>query len=290
MIDNEIVVGILTGGRLFPKRKDLLKNTWMRHWPQSSVVVVSDGFPHGEDLEDIDYVVATDDNGKPCGDRKGDLCCKDIWLYKHYYEDPKYKNAKWFLRVVDDTWVFKPNLIKFLESKDPNEVHYIGQRMCWEYERGTAKLGKYHREPVDMKNETWELVCYADGGAGWIISRKVLEDINNNWEKFHYVCKLRTWDDVVFGWLMQLLYNDDIRLCEYPGQMAITQNAPDLKQWKKPQYFCANRDKPLLWHHPHQGQNKRPKHDMVETEALFHDEEMYNHCKTLDRARGKKSA
>ncbi|KAJ3052120.1 hypothetical protein HDU99_008244, partial [Rhizoclosmatium hyalinum] len=39
----------------------------------------------------------------------------------------KYPDADWYLMIDDDTYVVFDNLVSYLETKDPNEPHFIGR-------------------------------------------------------------------------------------------------------------------------------------------------------------------
>ncbi len=89
--------------------------------------------------------------------------------------------VQWVVRITDDTFTHLPNLLDYLRHFDPKKKWYMGEK----YER-----------PGHL---------YADGGAGWIISRAVLEVVAPRRQEFTGAgggC----YDDVHFGhWLRDVL-------------------------------------------------------------------------------------
>jgi len=101
---------------------------------------------------------------------------KNIPAFKLLYET--YPNAKWYMMVDDDTYVFLSNLKKRLSFYDPNEKLYLGS--SWPIPSGCIP--------------TWNDARFAHGGAGIILSHAAMLAFIENYD----VC-LSSFDECYAG-------------------------------------------------------------------------------------------
>lgn len=106
------------------------------------------------------------------------LCCKNAWMLKHWKEEARFKNVKWFYRGMDDSWVHLPNLVHLAAKYDHTKPMIIGERVCT----------TVHAE-------------YADGGPGFLISRGVIDhpDLLSSWDRGVREIVGYVLDDMVWG-------------------------------------------------------------------------------------------
>ncbi len=89
----------------------------------------------------------------PCSDdHTNGLCCKTAASYEYMFAN--YIDKKWFVHLADDTFCHVSNLISFLDYFNSDQEWYLGER---------------YQRPPDHD--------YADGGAGWILSKGSLTKV-----------------------------------------------------------------------------------------------------------------
>lgn len=249
--EDDVLIGVLASGKLID-RIPVMEDSWARHWKKENVFYISDfGFSpnHYELQKKIEtwpnYYKAIRSDGTKCRAEKADLCCKLEYLYTLWWNDPSYKSKKWFVRVVDDTWIHKNNLLRLLATLNESEAYYIGHSIYWSYKAmdRTDKFGWTRLDPAVNP----DIVNYCDGGAGWIISRKVLEVFNTNYNVFQKACRRRIWDDVVFGWFVGLM---DLPECQRIDAESFNLLRPNLRKYQTLDSYCKHNHLPVLWHHP----------------------------------------
>jgi len=101
---------------------------------------------------------------------------KNIPAFKLLYDT--YPNAKWYMMVDDDTYVFLSNLKKRLSFYDPEEKLYLG--LSWPIPTGCFP--------------SWNDARFAHGGAGIILSHAAMVAFVGNYD----VC-LKSFDDCYAG-------------------------------------------------------------------------------------------
>lgn len=106
------------------------------------------------------------------------LCCRTQYGYTHTHD--KYPHVKWIVRLTDDTFCHVHNLLQYVRYFDSERPWYLGE--------------KYERPPDH---------CYADGGAGWMISRATLRAVHPRIEEFKSVRGGECYDDVFYGYYMR---------------------------------------------------------------------------------------
>ena len=164
-----------------------------------------------------------------CGDTyTGGLCCKLRFAYTLLFN----RSYEWVLRVVDDGFVDYANLIAYTETLNASEPLYLGEHYL-------------HLTPDTRP--------YADGGAGWLMSRPALALavplLARFWQHGDEACL----DDMQFGRFMM----DTINLKVRQGKGMHNENlvARDGQIWQSPRYadfHSSPGDHPLdpiiTWH------------------------------------------
>eukprot|EP01120_Amphizonella_sp_Union-15-10_P005826 TRINITY_DN1783_c0_g3_i1.p1 TRINITY_DN1783_c0_g3~~TRINITY_DN1783_c0_g3_i1.p1 ORF type:complete len:304 (-),score=5.68 TRINITY_DN1783_c0_g3_i1:81-992(-) len=192
--EDDIIIGILTTGKN-PNRIMDLSRSWTRFWKPENVLFISDDYSNSTTLEEFrkwpNYIISRDSNGQPCGTKYlGDLKCKLAFLYKLMYH--KYSHKKWFIRVVDDTYICRQNLFRLLRELDPSKDNYIG------YGLGVS---------IKTLNNSWLSYDLCHGGSGWVLSKSVLQLLNKNWDIWAYLGNSGhlIHDDIFFGYFMNYI-------------------------------------------------------------------------------------
>ena len=176
-LENEVVITVLTGSGVSKERIPVLYRLFASFdMPANlyvTVVFFNDKVLDKSEFPDVKGIFFHTVTAEKCGDGQTNaLCCKVAFSYAWVFNN--IKTVKWIMRATDDTFVHIPNLLCYLASLNPSELHYLGER--------------YERPPN---------YDYMDGGAGWIISSAVLQKISANFEGFIplSIC----YDDVHFG-------------------------------------------------------------------------------------------
>jgi len=160
---------------------------------------------------------------------------KNIPAFKLLYDT--YPNAKWYMMVDDDTYVFLSNLKKRLSFYNPDEKLYLGA--SWPIPTGCFP--------------SWSMARFAHGGAGIILSRAAMLAFIGNYD----VC-VKSFDDCYAGdvRLALCLNTVGIRLNRSERHVNVnwrghSDQAPNLEySWLEP---C---DLPLTFHHLFSKQQK----------------------------------
>jgi len=153
---------------------------------------------------------------------------KNIPAFKLLYDT--FPNAKWYMMVDDDTYVFLSNLKKRLSFYNPDEKLYLGE--SWPIPTGCFP--------------SWGMARFAHGGAGIILSRAAMLAFIGNYD----VC-VKSFDDCYAGdvRLALCLNTVGIRLNRSERHVNVnwrghSDQAPNLEySWLEP---C---DLPLTFHH-----------------------------------------
>jgi hypothetical protein len=198
VILTRIVITVLTSSATAKLRVPLLRSVFAQFNCSFQIVYFSDKLDFGKTQN---YVAS------PCSDgQTNGLCCKTAFAYQYAMEH--FPDLDWVVRITDDTFLHLENLATFLSHFDPSKKWYLGE--------------KYERDGL----------IYADGGAGWIISRPVLQaiyrDLGQILPSQGQVC----YDDVFFGSWMRLkkiaplrqasgFHNEFFRIDESAGTLSI---------------------------------------------------------------------
>eukprot|EP01120_Amphizonella_sp_Union-15-10_P017318 TRINITY_DN9588_c0_g1_i1.p1 TRINITY_DN9588_c0_g1~~TRINITY_DN9588_c0_g1_i1.p1 ORF type:complete len:298 (+),score=53.48 TRINITY_DN9588_c0_g1_i1:61-954(+) len=240
--EDDLIIAVLTSGKLL-NRLENIENSWKRHFNPENIIFISDDTNKTSDifqkyLKNPNFYIGVDDNGTSCFSLKQGLTCKDEFLYRLLIQ--KYPHKKWFLRIIDDTWIQRENLLTFLSKLNPSVPYYIGHTIWYNFDVVPPKYcGDKKPDGVDILN-------YCDGGTGWIISKPVLEKINLAWPLWRELSAKKIWDDWVFGAFMQAL---QLPICfsgetiEQFGSFPLW-----LDNWRDRNYFCQNRHVPVMRH------------------------------------------
>ncbi|CAL1538113.1 unnamed protein product [Lymnaea stagnalis] len=160
---------ILTSPQNLDKKAIHVKNTWTKrcHIVVFMSSVQNDSFPT---------------IGFNTSEGRHHLTAKTFQAFKYLYEN-HLKDADWFLKADDDTYVIMENLRYFLSNEDPNLPLYFGRTFVPMVKQG-----------------------YASGGAGYVISREALRRFGEGGIKNKTICKRDGgYEDVEFGKCMESL-------------------------------------------------------------------------------------
>ncbi|KAJ3091000.1 hypothetical protein HK102_001999 [Quaeritorhiza haematococci] len=92
---------------------------------------------------------------------------KNLPGFRHMYE--KYPDAKWFVMIDDDTYLFVKNLKRMVDDFDPEEEHYFGVPNMFMGCDGVKKFG--------------DGPAFAHGGSGIVISRGAIKKMMSGIDK-----------------------------------------------------------------------------------------------------------
>ncbi|CAL1532604.1 unnamed protein product, partial [Lymnaea stagnalis] len=110
------------------------------------------------------------------------LTAKTMQGFKYLY-DRHLDDADWFLKADDDTYVIMENLRYFLSGESTEKPVFFGQRLRYVVKRG-----------------------YANGGAGYVISKEALRRYGLRGSQNVSLCKsVKEAEDVDFGLCLQNL-------------------------------------------------------------------------------------
>eukprot|EP01120_Amphizonella_sp_Union-15-10_P012193 TRINITY_DN5376_c0_g6_i1.p1 TRINITY_DN5376_c0_g6~~TRINITY_DN5376_c0_g6_i1.p1 ORF type:complete len:316 (+),score=31.02 TRINITY_DN5376_c0_g6_i1:54-1001(+) len=250
LTEADFAIGILTTEK-FHNRIPQIEASWKKKWiNQKNIFYVSDNTTT-EDVHSSDFLIAKLPNGKPCGKLLHDLGCKDEALYRHMLQ--QYPEKKWFVRAIDDTWINKENLLRFVSELDENEFHYIGAGSFYNYDKNPPEHSWTKPSGVDVIN-------YCDGGAGWVLSRALLYRINEAWDLWRFLVKYRIWDDVIFGMFMREIQGPECNSGNTSWQFSMY--PLPLEHFQDVKVFCEIQRVPVMIH---SSRNR----SVVETQDLF---------------------
>eukprot|EP00762_Andalucia_godoyi_P007083 ANDGO_01911.mRNA.1 hypothetical protein len=101
-------------------------------------------------------------------------------------------DTEWVLRVCDDTYVVKENLEASLHGVDFRAMSFMGQASIT-YPQG-AKWPVKHKEDVELFS-----ALHPGGGAGWLVSRRLVEWMSVNPQTVDANTHLMMFNDDVFS-------------------------------------------------------------------------------------------
>ena len=156
---SSIVYGVLTGRPFHRTRVRALQDGWARHIANASIVFYSDA---------DDPAVPTVRLTPPANERLLQLgAWRNFPGLMHLHDH--YPDKEWFFFVDDDTFVFPRNFEALVSRLDARKPHY---------------LGLYHTPRADLE---WKEVhlAYASGGAGYVLSRPLLERARAHMDECH---------------------------------------------------------------------------------------------------------
>jgi len=186
-LGDELRVGVITYHGSHDSKVKLVKDTWLKNYllESNQISIISD-------LESKEKHIVN----SQCREGVAGLCCKTIFLYKHLYENAPH--VKWFMRVMDDTYVHLPNVLEHISHYDENVPLLLGVRQVI-----SPKINDWQRFEDTQGPEYADIEeMYPQGGAGWILSRayiqKMLEPENLKQLSLHFE-KHNNLDDLGFG-------------------------------------------------------------------------------------------
>lgn len=219
-VNSTIAIGILTTGKLHERVAQAMNSWWNLSEFQNVVSIFSDrGTSQLSDGRIIPNVIDTKcDSTYNVG-----LWCKNTFMF-NYWRTKQFSHIKWFVRLMDDSYVHMENLLELLLHYDPKEKIVLGDRFCyWGHD-------------------------YPSGGPGIVFSRAVLEDWNlKDWEKpFHSKSSPNNFfDDVAWGSYLKLR---NITVINHMGieQQPNQHDSPQWKYWMRFENGSGN-----LWNLPY---------------------------------------
>jgi len=155
----------------------------------------------------------------PPGHDLKSLCCKTSKEITYYH---RHSTAHWMCHLDDDTYLNYPALVEYLEQYNATEEYFIGYgSINWtvftnkDFKPKPIKLGKKRlslslnvRTTVRTLGEEEKAglvrVSYGTGGAGWCLSRPLVERGIGFFTNFVAECMdLDTPDDITLGYITQ---------------------------------------------------------------------------------------
>ena len=244
--DNTVFITIKTARRNHDKRVRSILDTYWNFAPRS-IVFMSDNHTDErilvEEKQQLYPTITTDDppiaspnkerftlvdSDCPPGHSIEGLCCKTSKEIVYYH---RYSHADWMCHLDDDNYLNYPALVGYLKQHNATEDHFIGYgSVKWpvytnkEYKPPKKiqkpKLGRKGvtismdvPTPAEQKKAGLVQVSYATGGAGWCLSRPLVERGIELFTKFVGECKdLDLPDDITLGYVIQEKLKVDMKL------------------------------------------------------------------------------
>lgn len=179
-INNELAIGILTTGSYHKRLAEALSSWWDVEKYPSLVTIWTDSLQQPAEVHVPGLYNTECEDSYHYG-----LWCKNGVMLKQWMTDPKYAKVKWFLRIMDDTYLHLENLMHLLDQYDHREPIVLADKFC-------SELGYQ----------------YPSGGPGIIISRGLLEKWDwNAWNRpeTEHKDKNSYYDDVLWGQYLHLV-------------------------------------------------------------------------------------
>ena len=173
----DVAIGVISGRQQYV---NVLKRTWLQYAPSAQILMTSAGR-----ASPVDFVQAL------------------IVLQQAF------PNAKWYLLSDDDTFLYLPNLVCLLASKDPGTPAYLGVHHC----QGEGFVCQ-HGRPILSGMRGW-----VNGGAGIVVSKGLAQKMNSQQCKSWYPGNWRYQQnaaDVVFACCVMDYWTDG-SISHHPG-------------------------------------------------------------------------
>ncbi|CEL97116.1 unnamed protein product [Vitrella brassicaformis CCMP3155] len=160
---DKTLISLHTHQRAFLDKRERILRTWGRHVPHLLTFVGS--LPPAKEIEkkgqkneitNLDQTVELGANIDGYTVLWKKVLKSYMFLCEHLID-----TYEWFMRADDDLFLVTYNLANALREFDPEQVHYLGQRMSYKEQE------------------------YASGGAGYVFSRglmKAMQPGNTRWE------------------------------------------------------------------------------------------------------------
>jgi len=223
LTEDDIVIGVLTSSQPnFQGRVPDILSTWGSDWKKEQIIFFTD-----KEDNPFNSRKCYDVNGLPCNiDYGTGLCCKTTYLLRYFYEH--YPTKKWFLRLSDDAYVEKENLLHYLSTLNHCNPEYIGHRFYLQFHGNLPSGHSIHGGGTR--------VCYCEGAAV-ILSRHSLERVvENGFDWFTRECGAKPFDDVILGMLITQM---GLPSCRHTGEELFFQQGCPLNIWRNDGYCKA---------------------------------------------------
>jgi hypothetical protein len=162
LVNENIAIGLLTTASYHSRIMDAM-NSWWDYKRFKDVVSVFSDTTNTQSSEVGRPIANVIDTGCESSYNYG-IWCKNAYMMEYWQTSEKFKNVKWFVRVMDDTYVHLENILQLVSQYDYREKMVIGEKWC--------------------KNGEFE---FPIGGSGFIISRAVVEDFD--WPSWAHAIK-----------------------------------------------------------------------------------------------------
>jgi hypothetical protein len=153
LIHDNIAVGLLTTANYQPRLLEAI-HTW---WNQDDFEDVVTVFSDTEDAETPEFgteIPNLVDTGCESSYNYG-IWCKNTFMLEYWRDNSKFKNVKWFVRAMDDSYLHLENILHHVSQYNHSEKIVFAEKWCY---NGINDF------PV--------------GGSGFILSRAVVDDFN----------------------------------------------------------------------------------------------------------------
>ena len=244
--DNAVFITIKTARRNHGKRVRSILDTYWNFAPQFTVFMSdnhTDQRLTAEENQQLYPIITMDDphianpskerftlvdSACPPGHTIDGLCCKTSKEIVYYH---RYSHADWMCHLDDDNYLNCPAFVEYLKQYNETEEHFIGYgSIKWpvytnkEYKPPkTIKKPKLGRKgvtidvdvptPEEQKKAGLVQVSYTTGGAGWCLSRPLVERGIELFTNFVGECKdLDLPDDITLGYVIQEKLKVDMKL------------------------------------------------------------------------------
>ena len=144
-----------------------------------------------------------------CSDAYCGLCEKIIFTINAILDIEKYKGITHLLKIDDDNFFTKENIIKLSQNLIINKYHYIGQKTnisnydklwgSWHFKNTKPENYWFKKKYIGKPN-----ISYSDGGESYIISKMAMEKIKKYYG-FYDLGKIRRehiYEDYMIGEIM----------------------------------------------------------------------------------------
>jgi len=216
-IINKFAMGLLSSNK-YHDRLRVAHEDWGHKWVERGLLWYYSDRP--DNITNLIHTERCDDSYHgPLG-----LCCKTRYLFEHLQKVRP--DADWFLRAMDDTYIFVENVARLVKKLDPEQPWLIGAKNCQRHAVGS--FGKYF-QPTPAR------AFFPDGGPGWLVSKGFLKVVNPHWNMWDEIVRtVMPVDDCAFGVFAAA---HDIGIIHYKG---FSQEPGDYPTCKECPYLCNN--------------------------------------------------
>lgn len=127
-INSDIAIGMLTTRSFHGRLAEPLGSWWdVKRFPD----LVSVWSDYANQTANTPFIPGLMNSGCEPSYHFG-LWCKNAPMIEHWRTNPRFKHTKWFMRIMDDTYVHLENLLHLVDQYDHLDPIIIGDRFCTE--------------------------------------------------------------------------------------------------------------------------------------------------------------